>query len=235
MGNNITTSISTKNSLYLREYSIMPFARLLSKHEYETAYNLCTDEYKKSFSLDEFIERFSKIDADTIQMKQVKARSEYCFEAKVEYKEIAQNLPSGEEMPYHETTYFLYPNEFNSELVKIAPDGFLYAYEDESISQNGISVYIEKCIVRNDEIYIKGTIKNTSWFSKLDIMSIGLSYDGGITSKIDYEKTLEKGDEVAFEENINCTSLMLPNCFQIERLKDEKTIRTYLFYFKDAK
>ncbi len=62
IGNNMSTSISTRNALLIRENSIAPFARLLQKGNYESAYEYCTEEYKAQYPLEEFRRFFSKVD-----------------------------------------------------------------------------------------------------------------------------------------------------------------------------
>ncbi len=168
-------------------------------------------------------------------MKQVKAKSDYCYEAKIVYKEKKNYSISGDERQTFETTYMLYPNEFNTENIKISPNGFLYAYHDEDFEKNGVKVHIDECIVNVDDIYIKGTIKNTAWFSKVVIQRLGVSYNGALRKVFNFPQELEKGQEVIFEKTIENTGFLLPNSFQVERLKNEDTLRTYNFYFKEEK
>jgi len=234
IGNNISTSISVKNALIIRENSITPFARLLEKGEYEEAYeNYCTNEYKSVYSLEDFKNFYSKIDCSTIELKDIKAKTDYCYEAKVVYKEKNQELSGDGELL--ETTYMLFPNEFNAEIVMISPNNFLYAYQDEEFSQNGVKIHIEKCIVNCDSIYVKGTIENTSWFSDIDIEKLGFSYDGAIRDTFAFDKTLKKGEIVEFEKKINEKQAFLPNSFILERKMSETKLRTYTFFFKAQK
>ena len=234
VGNNISTSISVKNALILRENSIAPFSRLLEKGEYEEAYqNYCTNEYKSIYSLEDFKNFYSNIDCSTIELKDIKAKTDYCYEAKVVYKEKQPESSGDDELI--ETTYMLFPNEFNPEIVMISPNNFLYAYQDEEFSKNGIKIYIEKCIVNCDSIYVKGTIENTSWFSDIDIEKLGFSYDGAIRDTFGFDKTLKKGEIVEFEKKINENQAFLPNSFILERKMSETKLRTYNFFFKAQK
>ncbi len=233
VGNNNSTSISVKDALLIREHSITPFARLLEKGDYESAYNYCTSEYKSVYSLEDFKDFYSKIDCSTIELKEIKAKTDYCYDAKVVYKEKEANL-SGDR-PLIETTYMLYPNEFNAELIMISPNSFLYAYQDEELSQNGIKIHVEKCIVNVDSIYLKGTIENTSWFSDMEFEKLGVSYNGAVRDVFKFEKTLKKGETVEFEKTLKEDQLFMPNCLTLERKLSDTKLRTYTFYFKEEK
>ena len=93
--------------------------------------------FKEAYGFDDFVKLYENVDCDTIDLKEVKAKTDYCYEAKVVYKEKAELHESGEEVPYIEKTYLLFPSEYNNELVYISPNGFLYAFTDETMEEDG--------------------------------------------------------------------------------------------------
>ena len=238
IGNAVSTSINSRDALYIREFSIIPFGNFLSNGDFESAYAMCTDDYRNCFTIDEFRNLFENVDFSSFQMKEIKAKSDLCYEAVVEYKQsIPSNNVSGDDYKevMVEQTYLLFPNEFNTDLIKIAPNGFLYGYKDLVFEKSGIQTSIEKCIVYKNHVDLKGSIKNTAWFSKLELANIALGYDSGLVRRFDFLETIEKGETVPFEHTIEDTTYFMPNNIQIEKIKNPTKLKVFTFYFEDAK
>ena len=243
VGNNVSVNVGSKTSLLIREFSINPFVAFLKSYDYESAYKMCTDEYKKYFTLQDFTDTFSKIDVSSIALREVKAKTDLCYEAKIVYRLLedkkAVTNASGElvqvEGEQFETTFMLFPSAVNSEVIRISPNKFLYGYSEETFKKDGLEVYVEKCLVYTDSVEIHATIKNNSWFSNISIHSVGVGLEEGLLRKFEFDKELAKGEEVKVERIIKDTDFFMPNNFQIERVKNEKKLRTYAFYFDETK
>ena len=243
IGNNVSVSVGSKTSLLIREYSIIPFAEFLKMGDYESAYNMCTEEYQEYFSLDDFRSTFSQIDPNSIELEEVQAKTDYCYEAKVVYRILGEKITytnaSGETIEtkgkQYETTYMLFPNEFKSEIIKISPNKFLFGYKNQSFKNNGIELNVEKCLVYTDHMELKAKLKNVSLFSKVAVKSVGLGYEDGLLRTFNVDKSLAKDEEIKIEHTITDTNFFLPNNIKIDRIMNEKKLRTYTFYFGDEK
>ncbi len=236
IGNGVSSSISVKNSLFIRGYSIVPFANYLSEGNYKMAYEMCTSGYKEIFSQDEFYNMFKDIDPESIDMKEVKARSDLCYEAKVVYRMRSKEDVSGESArPLLEQVFLLFPNELNTEIIRISPNGFLYGYEDLEFSKNGIDLNLEKCYVYADHVYVKGSIKNSKLLSKIELADITLEYGTSLVRRFPFYKILEKGDTVDFEHTIKDTEYFMPDNIKVDKYKNKNATESIEFYFKEGK
>lgn len=245
IGNSVSTSIGSKNALYIREYAIVPFANLLKNSQYEEAYNMCSNKYKEFFTLEDFTNDFSIINASTLAMKDIKAQSDYCYEAKIVYYLKGEEQysyisgDSGEAIQVannmHETSFMLFPNEFNTTLIKISPNKFLYGYKDVELKKSGIEVNVSKCYVYTDHVDLEVNLKNVSWFSDIQIDSIALGYDTALLRRFNYDTTLKKGEETKLVHTIDKTYYFMPNNIQIECIVNENKSKTHIFYLDNEK
>ena len=220
------TSIPLNEAYKIEIYAIESFADYLREGKYEEAYNMCCREYKNYKSLEDFTEYAKTIDADTIRMKEIKAKSNYALEAQIVYK-------SGEETV--DTIYMIYPDEFKQGVYYLSPDKFLYRYVDQDFKKDGISIHIDECIAYVDRIILKGTVKNDSLFDEVNLTEICASYEGTLNKWQKFEKNLKKGEEAKIDLLFEDLHFFVPNGILLRRQKDENTLRTYEFSFKDDK
>lgn len=218
------TSVSMQDAYTIKEYTINKYKNLLLEGKLEDAYNMMSDEYKKYMDYESYVESLKGIDYKSIDMMNIKAKSNYALEARVTY------LKNNERV---ETTYMLYPSEFNSSLYYMSPDNFLYYYENQDMSQDGLTVHVSECVCFVNAVEIRGTVKNDSWFDKIELTQMAVSYDNSLNKWTDYEVTLEKGQEAQFDFRFEDLHYFVPNSVQIKRKKGDDKVRTYFFEFKE--
>lgn len=233
IGNSVAVSVPVKTALSIREYGITPFKEFLEKGDYDNAYEMCSSYYKECFTVDDLREMFAGIDVSSIDLKEVKAKNDLCYEAEVVYdlKDPITTKSGDVVRARAETTFMIYPNEFNTEMISISPNGFLYGIKGQEFDKNGIYVYIEQVLVYNDHVQVSGKIRNTDLFSELSINSLGLGYETGLLRSFDYGSILQKNEEAYFEHTFEGTNYFMPNNFQVDKIKDEDTIRTFIYTF----
>jgi len=107
-GKNIYTKVSTshvlqsipiKDALIIRELTIEKLKNYIKNQEYEKAYDLYSKEYKEFISLENYINEIKKIDIDSVEMAEIKARNDDCYEADI----VFDYIDSASEL-YKETT-----------------------------------------------------------------------------------------------------------------------------------
>lgn len=226
IGNGVSVSIHTLDAYKIKEYSIKRYANYILKNDYESAYNMLSDEYRAYYDIDGFKEQIQGIDFSTIDMKDIKAKSDYCYIANVEFKRNGELV---------ETTYILYSNEYNTESFTISPDKFLCSYRNQDFKKDGIHLHIDSCLVYIDEIKLVGTISNESWFSDMEFNGIDISYGYTMNSKKDLNLSLKKDESAPIDVTFSGFNFFIPNNVKLERVKDEKSISTYSFYFLEEK
>ena len=236
VGNNVAVSIPTKTALMLRECSIVPLVKYLEEGDYESAYGMCTSDFKARFSLEDFINLYSEVDVSSIDAKEIKAKGDYCYEATVVYLPKDKMYYSGELVKNTiECTYLLYPSEINSTEVRISPNGFLYSEKDKVFERDGIKLTLNTIDVYNDHTDLDCSIQNIDWNSKLDIHTISVGFGDSMKKEKLYKAILEKEESIDVSITFDDIDYFMPDNVQIEHVKDEKTLRTEIFYLKDGK
>lgn len=213
------TSLSIKDSLIIKEYSIVRFKDYLKALNFESAYKITSEEYRAFKTYEEFVEEFSNINYDSIELKEIRAKSNFAFEAEVVYQ---NNVGTK-----FETIYMIYPSLFSETEYTISPNGFLYAYKDKDYEEDGIKVHINNCVAYVDKITIKGNIENVSWFDNVEIDRVGASYNTSLKKWTDYRINLQKGQNIGFEVLIGNTNYFIPNKLLLKRQKGDVE-RTYV-------
>jgi len=120
-GKNIYTKVSTshvlqsipiKDALIIRELTIEKLKNYIKNQEYEKAYDLYSKEYKEFISLENYINEIKKIDIDSVEMAEIKARNDDCYEADI----VFDYIDSASEL-YKETSIGM--SAINAEIEKI--------------------------------------------------------------------------------------------------------------------
>ena len=228
IGNSIPVSISTRNALIIREYAIIPFKTFLQNGDYESAYAMCTTDYKKAYTIDEFIDLYKDIDVSSFDMKEIKAYTDYCYEATIVYYSKNDNTKLNEEK------YLLYINRYNTESITISPKGYLFSVIDKDYSKNSLEVHINRIDIYLDKILINCDIKNVDWFSKIRIREIKLGLSENMGKRLSISEEIEKDNTLRIEKEIENSNSLLPDNLQITYTKDEKEFLTEIFYFDDT-
>lgn len=224
IGFSTETNIPIDKVLTIREHAIERYKKYLINSDYESAYAMLTDEYKNYCSYDEYINNIKNIDYNSIEVEDINSKNDYCYVASIVYKQ------NGEEV---HTKYLLYVTKYENNDFYISPDGFLSSYYNQEFSKDDININIEKCNIFTDRVEFKGTIKNVSWFSDIQIKQIDLSYDTSLTTPHSVDLTIKKGEEVPFDIVYDGFEYFVPNNVRIEQDKGNGETSIYRFYFKE--
>ena len=225
IGNNVAVRIPIKQTIIIKEYAINEFTYYGKQRNFEAQYNMLTDEYKNSITFEQYMELVKDIDWNSFQLEELKAKTDYCFEAYVTY------IENGEQV---HTTYLLYTTKYNTEKFNISPNKFVYAYTNQTVKNDGVELEISKCVIFMNKVVLNATIKNASLFSKLDVRKINISYNDVMTKKQNIEFSLEPGEEKEIFLEYTGLNYFLPNMVQIEKVKDENTIKVLDFELKEV-
>jgi len=218
-------SISIKDALNIKAYGLETYIDYIKNEDFKSAYDMLSKEYKDFVSYKDYLETLKGINFETFGMKEIKMKTENTYVATVVYErnEIQE-----------ETTYLLYLNKVNPKIITISPNKFIYGYHDSKYNMDNIELKVEECIVYTDSIEMTGKVKNTSLFETLKINNIGLGYDESINKNENVDITIAPGEEKEINVNYD-TNYYIPNNIKLKSVKNEDTLRTYTFYFKEAK
>lgn len=223
IGNYEPIGITLKDALYIKTYSITPYADYLKSGDYISAYEMLTDEYRSMVSEEEYKESLAGIDFDTFDMKDIHQKTEGTYVANVIYEQ------NGEQK---ETEYLLYASDYNPANIKMSPDKFIYQYKDLGFTEDKVEVNVEECNIYIDSITLKMTVKNKSLMQEMKFSGVTLGYGKDINKEENMEFTLKPGEEKEIAFSVE-TSYYLPNNVKLKRVLDEETLRTYTFYFEE--
>lgn len=220
---NIGVGLSMRDALLVKDYSINKYKDLLIDGDYEGAYALLTDEYKELVSFEEYKADVMQIDAESIDMKSIKSRSSLAYEAEVVYTK------NGEEV---ETTYLLFPYEYNPKYYTISPDKFICCIKDQEFKKDHMVVTVDRCIVYTDKVELEGKIKNEEWKGSIVLSRVAISSDRSLAVWEEFPRTIGQDGEIDLAVTFKDTTFFIPNSIMIEREK-AKVDRIYLFRFKE--
>lgn len=214
--------IPLKEALYIKSYSIMPYVDYIKSGDYDSAYDMLTKEYRDMVSKEEYLQKIEGINWDTFDMQEIHMKAQDTYVASIKYEQ------NGEEK---ETEYLLFVNAYNSKIVEISPDKFIYQYRDLIFNEDKVEVKVAECDIYINTITVKMTVKNKSLMQDMSFSGVTLGYGQNINKEVNCEFTLKPGEEkeIAFTAE---TSYYLPNNIKIKRIMDEETMRTYTFYFQ---
>lgn len=225
IGSMSLSSISIKDALNIKGYSILPYADYIKAGDTKSAYNMLTEEYRAAVSYEDYLKTIEGIDFYTFDMKEIKLKAEGTYVATVVYEK------NGEQT---ETDYLLYLNEVNPKIITISPNKFIYNYSDLKFKMDDVEVTLQECNIYTDHIEMTALIKNTSWFDTMKFTNIGVGYNDNVSKNGNVDFTLEPGEikeiDISYE-----TEYYIPNNIKIKRNIDDETLRTYTFYFKEGK
>ena len=224
IGTNEPYSISIKDALYIKAYCIEPYIELLKESNYQEAYKMLTTEFQEVTSYEEYLNSIQGIDFNTFEMKNIKMKAEGTYVADIMYKrnDIEE-----------ETKYLLYVSPYNSEVIAISPNQFIYSYNNLNFKIDKLELNIQECNINIDSVKLKMRIKNKATFENVKISSIGVGYSDAANREETVELLIKPGEEKEVEINYE-TNYYVPNNIKIKRILEEDTIRTYTLYFKDA-
>lgn len=218
-------SISIKDALNIKNYTIIPYAGYILSGDTASAYDMLTEEYKDIVPYEEYINTLEGIDFYTFDMKEIKMKAEGTYVATIVYEKNKEK---------YETEYLLYLNEVNPKIIKISPNKFIYNFGDLKFKKDNIELKIHSCNIFTDSIRMKVELKNTSMFDTMEFKNIGVGYGEATNKPYNVEITLKPGEKKEIEI-VYDTNYFLPNNIKVKRLLDENTLRTYTFYFENAK
>lgn len=218
-------SISIQDSLLIKTYHLDPYFQCIQEGNTQEAYEKLTDEYRKVISYDAYVESLEGIDASTFDVAEIKMKSDQVYVASVVYQKngVTENVD-----------YLLFKTGNSIESMKISPDNFIIGYENLKFHADSIDLVVNACIVYTNQITMNVYVKNTSWFKTLEFQNVGVGYDDVMDREEDTPFTLAPGEEKIMEISYD-VDYYIPNNIRLKRLLDEKTIRTYTFYFEEAK
>ena len=225
VGNNISVSVPIKQTLIIREYAINKFVYYGKELNYEAQYNMLTDEYKSMVTFEQYTEQVKGIDWESFTLKELKAKTDYCFEAYVTYNDNDVVV---------DTVYLLYTTKYNTEDFKISPNKYVFGYANQISKHNGIEVEVSSCMIYMDKIILNATIRNKSLLSRVDIAGINVSYNGVMTKKQKMDFVLETGEEKQISIEYKDLNYFIPNMVQVEKRKDDKSIKELNFELKEV-
>lgn len=221
IGSSEPYSISIKDALYIKAYSILPYVEHIQAGEYNAAYKMLSLEYREYLSYDEWLKTLEGIDFSTFDMKEIKMKAPETYVATVVYEKNGEWL---------ETEYLLYANPYNANLITISPNQFIVCYQDLKFHKDNIRIEIQECLVTSQTIKLTAVIENTSLFSSMTFSSVGMGFDNSLNLEESVDFTLEPGEKkiIEIEYDVN---YYVPNNIKIKRVLNEDTLRTYTFYF----
>jgi len=226
IGSGIETNITVENTLKLKRLSIDRYKNYLIGGDYGSAYDMLTSEYKYQYDFDTYINQVSDIDWSTLELEDINAKNDYCYVASVVYRQNNE---------LKKDKYLLYLDRYFTDSVTISPDSFICSYKNQDFEKDGVSLHIDDCIICIDQIRLKGSIKNTSWFSDINITSIDSAFGSSLTAHYPISKELKKDEtlpfDIIYDEN---TEFFIPDNIKIETQEDENKV-SYSFYFKENK
>ena len=226
VGSGIETNITVEKTLKLKKLSIDKYKNCLFNSDFDSAYSMLTDEYKYYCDFDTYLNQVSEIDWSTLDVEDINAKNDYCYIASVVYEQNGQLVKS---------KYLLYVDRYFTESITISPNNFVCSYKDQDFEKDGVSLHIDECVINIDKVFLKGSVKNTSWFSDIKITSVDAAYGGALVAHYPVIKELKKGDELPFDITYDeKTEFFIPDNIKIETEEGEKTV-SYSFYFKENK
>ncbi len=214
-------TLSIKDALIIKEYTINRYKDYLERGLVQEAYNMLSSDYKKYMTFDEYKSSVVGINYSTIDMKSIRSRSKYAYEAEVTYEKNGEVV---------ETVFMLYPNEFNETIYTISPDKFLICYRNQEFAMDGINLIVDECIVFVDSIELRGKITNNDWFEEIELTRIAASYDGKLNKWFNYNNKLAKGETKEIDIKFENLNYFVPNMIVLQRNK-KNIERTYQFRF----
>ena len=224
IGAGIETNITVEKTLQIKKLTIDRYKKYMLAGEYDSAYNMLTDEYKYYCDFDTFVANASTIDWSTVDVEDINAKNDYCYVATVVHRNDDQII---------KTKYLLYLNRYLTDVFTISPDNFVYSYKNQDFEKSGVSLHIDECVITINDVTLVGSIKNTSWFSDISIKAVNAAYGNSLVARGELEHVLKKDEEIPFSlvysEN---TEFFIPDNVKIETEKGDKTV-SYSFYFKE--
>ncbi len=226
VGAGIETNITIEKTLKLKKLSIDRYKQYLRSQDYGSAYDMFTPEYKNYCDFDSFLGRVSGVDWTTLDVEDINAKNDYCYVATVVYTHNNELLKS---------KYLLYVDRYFTDSITISPDSFVCSYKDQDFEKDGVSLYIDECVVYIDKVTLKGSIENTSWFSDINVTSVDSAYGSSLVAHYPIIKELKKGEKMPFDIVFDGKAeFFIPDNIKIETENGDKKA-TYSFYFKESK
>ncbi|MBO5178818.1 MAG: hypothetical protein J6B87_00505 [Clostridia bacterium] len=214
-------SVTMQDALFVKTYSIDKYIAFIKGGETQKAYSMLTNEYKAYKTYDKYLDDIQGIDFSTFKLKEVKQISENTYLTPVEYERngVLENAE-----------YIVLANKLNDKNMKIAPNKFLYHFEEkQKFSKDSIKFTIEECIVEADAIKLTVLIKNSNLFEEIKITEIGVAFNEleSKTQAIE-DGILKPGESKAYDIEIE-SNYYIPKYLKVNRNIENETMRTYLF------
>ena len=205
-GNYLPMSISLKDSLYVKTYSITNYLNLIEKHDYEKAYSMLTTEYKKLKPYEEYVRDIENFEYENIVVKSIKQLSEYTYTIELENTNTKET-----------NIYTAYMDEFNKKVFTISPDKFIY-YDDPDVAveSNGISAKLKEYMVMQDSVELSLTIKNNTQNDQIiEDIKLNLANRGVLAHQFE-KMTIKAGEEKNLNVLYSETDYYIPTSVVIE-------------------
>ena len=185
-------SIPIKDYTYVRIMAIESYFNRIEEKEYEEAYSMLIDEYKEYMPFEEYKEKIKDINPETLNIKKIKAKNEYCFISEIEINN-------------EEQTYICYMNEYNNKIFNIAPDNFLtYSKSDFKEKKSGLLIEIKDYITNIEDITVNLKLENNS---NKDILLKDIKFVTTTNSEKDTDfKEISLKPKEAKEISVSCNS-----------------------------
>jgi hypothetical protein len=110
----------------------------------------------------------------------------------------------------------------------------MYSIIDQTFSENGLEVKINRIDVYLENLYLNCEIKNVDLFSKIIVTEVRLGLGENMSKRANVDKTIEKEQSIIVEENIENSNAFMPDNLQIVYTKNEETLDKSVFYFKNV-
>lgn len=143
-------NLSTEDYMYVKIMSLDKYFNYLKENDFESAYLLLSDEYKKYMSFDEFVDYVGGINLEDVFIQNIKVKNEYCFIAEVKVNGEIED-------------YVIFMNKHNNKSLKISPNGLLdYVESNKKIRRDNLEVEVKDYVINIDNISVNLLVRNTS-------------------------------------------------------------------------
>lgn len=200
------SSISLNDSIHIKTYSTTKYFDLIERKEYDLAYQMLTDEYKRYMSYDKYLNEINKYNFKDWVVKSVKQISDVTFVITLEDMVTKENH-----------IYIVYANKFNNKVFTISPEKFIY-YDAPNTVENsrGLECTLVEYSVFQDSVNLRLKINNkTSKEVTINDVKVELALAGRLANKFE-PVTLAPHEEKEYEISYTDTSYYIPKDVLIE-------------------
>ena len=225
IGSGIETNLTIEKTIRIKELSVDKYKKYLINHDYESAYNMLTDEYKKYCDYEKYTAYAQAIDWSKLEVEDINAKNDYCYVAHIIFEE---------DEPI-KTRYLLFVNKYAPENFFISPDDYVYSYRDQEFKKDDILLHIDECVISINDVKLNGYIENISWFSDITINEVNIGLGDSMEVNNELKSTIKKGEKLPLSiEYAIKSDFFIPDNVSIKKEDGDKTVE-YSFYFKENK